>query len=277
MSHIQNIATTADLQQVLMHNRSKLVVVDFYATWCKPCTIITPFYVQLSDRFKTVLFTKVDVDHAQEVAALCGVSSMPTFQFYKDGKRVADMKGANAQQLEYLVKIHSGEGSPINPDHLVDTINLKKKNVGVPGYMDLIDYITVNQMDALNEQEEHSVKNIFRNDDTYLESDVDEQLIISVPFNQPVKLHSLKIKVPNHAQAPKTIKLYANRQTLGFDEADSIKETQIIHLEPKDFEEGAVISLRFVKFQNITNIMLFVVDNQEEEETTQIQHLMFIG
>lgn len=39
-------------------------------------------------------------------------------------------------------------------------------------------------MDALNQQEEHNVKNIFKDDDTFLESDVDEQLIISVPFNQ---------------------------------------------------------------------------------------------
>jgi hypothetical protein len=52
-------------------------------------------------------------------------------------------------------------------------------------------------MDALNQQEEHNVKNIFKDDDSFLESDVDEQLIISVPFNQPVKLHSLKFKVPD--------------------------------------------------------------------------------
>lgn len=74
-------------------------------------------------------------------------------------------------------------------------------------------------MDALNQQEEHNVKNIFKDDDSFLQSDVDEQLIISVPFNQrkwdvrsstmwvcktdecpailAVKLHSLKFKVPN--------------------------------------------------------------------------------
>jgi hypothetical protein len=39
-------------------------------------------------------------------------------------------------------------------------------------------------MDALNQKDEHNVKNIFKEDESYLESDVDEQLIISVPFNQ---------------------------------------------------------------------------------------------
>lgn len=45
-------------------------------------------------------------------------------------------------------------------------------------------HITGNQVDALNQQTENNVKNIFKEDDSYLESDVDEQLIISVPFNQ---------------------------------------------------------------------------------------------
>ena len=58
------------------------------------------------------------------------------------------------------------------------------------------------------------------------------------------------------AQAPKTIKIYTNRQTLGFDDADSVKETQTIELEPKDFEEDAVINLRFVKFQNINSLVV---------------------
>ena len=79
----------------------------------------------------------------------------------------------------------------------------------------MTDYITPNQMDALNQQDENNVKNIFKSNDTFLESDVDEQLIISVPFNQrklrilyysnwdlmsknaAVKIHSVKIKAKN--------------------------------------------------------------------------------
>lgn len=102
----------------------------------------------------------------------------PTFQFYKNGNKVAEMKGANPQQLEHYVKTHSGEGGS------GAAASSSKKSVGVPGYVDLTEYITPNQMDALNQQEQNNAKNIFKDDDTYLESDVDEQLIISVPFNQ---------------------------------------------------------------------------------------------
>ena len=65
------------------------------------------------------------------------------------------------------------------------------------------------------------------------------------------------------AQAPKTIKIYANRQTLGFDDADSIKETQTLELEPKDFEDDAVVNLRFVKFQNITSLVVCILRERE--------------
>lgn len=55
--------------------------------------------------------------------------------------------------------------------------------------------------------------------------------------------------------ALKTIKIYANRLNIGFDETDSIEKTQSINLSEKDYEENAIINpLRFVKFQIITNI-----------------------
>jgi hypothetical protein len=90
------------------------------------------------------------------------------------------MKGANPQQLEHYVKQHSAEGGASGSG----SDSAAKKSIGVPGYVDLTEFITPNQMDALNQQEQNNVKNIFKDDETFLESDVDEQLIISVPFNQ---------------------------------------------------------------------------------------------
>ena len=58
---------------------------------------------------------------------------------------------------------------------------------------DINEFVTLNQVDCLNQQENHGVRNIFNKDDPYLESDVDEQLLISIPFNQAVKVHSIKL------------------------------------------------------------------------------------
>ncbi len=101
--------------------------------------------------------------------------------------------------------------------------------------------------------------------------------------------------------APKTIRIYANRLDIGFDEIDSIEETQSIELSETNYKENIIIPLRFVKFQNITNIsvgiykkkkfffftnkhlihifyyQLFIQDNLGDEETTIIKELSFIG
>jgi hypothetical protein len=45
-----------------------------------------------------------------------------------------------------------------------------------------------------------------------------------------------------------------NQISLGFDEAESIEATQELQLSAKDFEEGAVIPLRFVKFQSVSKL-----------------------
>uniref|UniRef100_UPI00398EA451 thioredoxin-like isoform X1 n=1 Tax=Pristiophorus japonicus TaxID=55135 RepID=UPI00398EA451 len=83
----------------------KLVVVDFFATWCGPCKVIAPDFKKLSEDYTNiVIFFKVDVDEAQEVAEQCGIDCMPTFIFYKNGKEIHKIAGANLDQLQSKVK-----------------------------------------------------------------------------------------------------------------------------------------------------------------------------
>lgn len=79
---------------------------------------------------------------------------------------------------------------------------------------------------------------------------------------------------------PKTINLYSNRpHILGFEEADDIPPTQTITLEAKDWDETgtASIPLRFVKFQNVTSLVIFVVDGDGDAERTRVDRLRIIG
>ena len=48
-------------------------------------------------------------------------------------------------------------------------------------------------------------------------------------------------------------------------------------ISPKDLEEGNPIPLRYVKFQNVQNLQIFIKDNQSDAETTRIDHLAIIG
>ncbi|XP_072260541.1 thioredoxin-like [Pyxicephalus adspersus] len=97
---VQHIESLAEFNQALADAGSKLVIVDFTATWCGPCKMIAPVFETFSKNHPDVVFLKVDVDDAQDVAQHCDIKCMPTFQFYKNGKKIHEFSGANKESLE---------------------------------------------------------------------------------------------------------------------------------------------------------------------------------
>mmetsp|Transcript_1837 Transcript_1837/g.3754 ORF Transcript_1837/g.3754 Transcript_1837/m.3754 type:complete len:108 (+) Transcript_1837:61-384(+) len=77
----------------------KLVVVDFTATWCPPCRMIAPIFAELATSHPEAILVKVDVDANAETAEACGISCMPTFQFFKGGEMVDKLEGASVETL----------------------------------------------------------------------------------------------------------------------------------------------------------------------------------
>ncbi|KAF9351149.1 hypothetical protein BGX26_010775 [Mortierella sp. AD094] len=81
----------------------KPAVIDFWATWCGPCRVISPVFETLSHENPGVEFYKVDVDEQSEIAQEVGVRAMPTFISFKNGDKVSDVVGANPASLKVLV------------------------------------------------------------------------------------------------------------------------------------------------------------------------------
>lgn len=92
--------------------------------------------------------------------------------------------------------------------------------------MDLSSFIMKQQCECLNESDYHTFPQCLNSDNGYLQSDEDEQLIMSIAFSQPVKVHSLKIKAPAE-NGPKNIKLFINQpRTIDFEMASSNTSVQ---------------------------------------------------
>lgn len=85
---------------------SNLVVVDFYAPWCGPCRTLTPHLERLSTEYPAVRFCKLDVDSLDAVANSQNVSALPTIVYYKNGKEVARVTGADLAKIEALINKH---------------------------------------------------------------------------------------------------------------------------------------------------------------------------
>lgn len=84
--------------------KSGIVIVDFSATWCGPCKVISPFFEELSKQHTSIKFIKVDVDELEDVSTDANVTAMPSFYVYKNGEIVEKMVGASKEKLEALVK-----------------------------------------------------------------------------------------------------------------------------------------------------------------------------
>ncbi len=75
------------------------VIVDFWATWCGPCTAVAPELQRLADENGgTLKVVKVDVDLNQEIAAEYGIQSIPTFALFRQGQWVAATTGAKTSR-----------------------------------------------------------------------------------------------------------------------------------------------------------------------------------
>ena len=80
------------------------VLVDFFATWCGPCKMLSPIIEQVAAEHPELKVVKVDVDEVPSVAGKYGIQAIPTLFLVKDGKTVASQMGfANKNQLENFI------------------------------------------------------------------------------------------------------------------------------------------------------------------------------
>ena len=82
----------------------KPVVVDFYATWCVPCKILSPRLDSLASSFTNqIKFVKINVDEAPNLYQCFNLQGIPTLLFFKDGEVVDRILGL---QGSHDLKIH---------------------------------------------------------------------------------------------------------------------------------------------------------------------------
>uniref|UniRef100_A0A8C0MHF0 Thioredoxin like 1 n=1 Tax=Canis lupus familiaris TaxID=9615 RepID=A0A8C0MHF0_CANLF len=213
---------------------------------CGPCLRIAPAFSSMSNKYPQAVFLEVDVHQCQGTAATNNISATPTFLFFRNKVRIDQYQGADAVGLEEKIKQHLENDPGSNED------------TDIPkGYMDLMPFINKAGCECLNESDEHGFDNCLRKDMTFLESDCDEQLLITVAFNQPVKLYSMKFQGPDNGQGPKYVKIFINLpRSMDFEEAERSEPTQALELTEDDIKEDGIVPLRYVKFQNVNSVTM---------------------
>ncbi|KAI8354156.1 galactose-binding domain-like protein [Blakeslea trispora] len=141
--------------------------------------------------------------------------------------------------------------------------------------------IDIDNVRCLNEAESNSGKKVIRpwnermDDDKFLESDADEQLIVHVPFTGTVKLRSICLRTDKSDAAPSKMKVFINRDDVDFDVAESYTPTQEFDLV-ENSDQVVEYGVKVTKFSNIRNITLFFPENFGEDVSI-IRYIGFKG
>lgn len=80
-------------------NAEKPVLIDFYATWCGPCQMLSPVLKQVKDNLgERISIIKIDVDKNQDIAASYQIKGVPTMMLFQNGKQVWRQSGVLSKE-----------------------------------------------------------------------------------------------------------------------------------------------------------------------------------
>lgn len=91
-----------DFNDVVASN--KLVVVDFFATWCGPCRALSPYIDELSINHHNILFAKANIEETPAIANELNVKSLPCVVIFENGKEINRVVGFNKPKLQAIIE-----------------------------------------------------------------------------------------------------------------------------------------------------------------------------
>ena len=81
-------------EKVIKQSKKILVVVDFWAEWCKPCLMLAPVLEKIAEEYKgKFILVKANIKEARNTAEKYGVMSIPNVKFFREGKVIDEFVG----------------------------------------------------------------------------------------------------------------------------------------------------------------------------------------
>lgn len=91
-----------DFNDIVASN--KLVVIDFFATWCGPCRALSPYIDELAANHHNILFAKANIEETPIIANELDVKSLPCVIIFENGKEIHRVVGFNKPKLQAIIE-----------------------------------------------------------------------------------------------------------------------------------------------------------------------------
>ncbi|MBQ1510148.1 MAG: thioredoxin [Selenomonadaceae bacterium] len=80
------------------------VLIDFWASWCGPCRMLSPIVDEVAEAHSDLKVGKINIDEEPELAERFGVMSIPTLMVFRNGEKIKDSVGVvPKEQIEALL------------------------------------------------------------------------------------------------------------------------------------------------------------------------------
>lgn len=289
-----NIETMQEIKSLSQFNKLKanpLLIIDFYATWCGPCKVISPAFDRLAtphESSPSIIFAKVDVDKAKDVAQTCGITAMPTFQFFKNGSKVDEVKGADVQQLTTKIGYYTAAAAKENTAQGASSASASKskKADSTAGPGSLRSIIDIDAAKLLNNSILSSARNIASPPPAgyAVASASGARLLIHLPFTQAVSPSHLHMTIakdslsnaPSRIQVGTNVPVRVTKSPEGVESNDldmeslvKAENTQAFNVFSDEYVDGkAELKLKTSKFTAIKSLTIRVDANLSGDEKT---------
>lgn len=75
-------------------NDNDIIIIDFWAPWCGPCTRFSPVFEEVSEKYPDIVFAKLNTEAEQELASHFNIRSIPTLMVYREQMQVYSQPGS---------------------------------------------------------------------------------------------------------------------------------------------------------------------------------------
>ncbi|GAB5578888.1 glutaredoxin-3 isoform X1 [Prionailurus iriomotensis] len=128
---VVEVGSTRQFEELLRLTAKSLLVVHFWAPWAPQCAQMNDVMAELAKEHPQVSFVKLEAEAVPEVSEKYGISSVPTFLFFKNSQKIDRLDGAHAPELTKKVQRHASSGSfpPSGNEHPKEDLNLRLKKL----------------------------------------------------------------------------------------------------------------------------------------------------